>query len=74
MQEKILLSESAYKIEGQPMFKVLDKVQKLEQQGIDIVHFEIGDPDFDTPPSYNRGRLLFYEKRRDALRQFYGAI
>jgi len=49
MQEKILLSESAYKIEGQPMFKVLDKVQKLEQQGIDIVHFEIGDPDFDTP-------------------------
>lgn len=31
------------------MFKVLDKVQKLKQQGEHIIHFEIGDPDFDTP-------------------------
>jgi aspartate/methionine/tyrosine aminotransferase len=43
------LSEAAYRIEGQPMFKVLDNVQELEQLGEDIVHFEIGDPDFDTP-------------------------
>lgn len=43
------LSKVSYKIEGQPMFKVLDRVQKLEKQGEDIVHFEIGDPDFDTP-------------------------
>ena len=43
------LSNSAYKIEGQPMFKVLDKVQKLEQQGENIIHFELGDPDFNTP-------------------------
>jgi len=47
--EKKLLSDIAYKIEGQPMFKVLDKVQKLEQRGENIIHFEIGDPDFDTP-------------------------
>lgn len=31
------------------MFKVLDKVRKLEKQGENIIHFEIGDPDFDTP-------------------------
>jgi aspartate/methionine/tyrosine aminotransferase len=43
------LSEAAYRIEGQPMFKVLDKVQKLEQAGHNIIHFEIGDPDFSTP-------------------------
>ncbi len=43
------LSEAAHRIEGQPMFKVLEKVQRLEQQGEDIVHFEIGDPDFNTP-------------------------
>ena len=36
-------------IDGQPMFKVLDKVKKLESEGKDIIHFEIGDPDFSTP-------------------------
>ena len=43
------LSKVAYDIEGQPMFKVLDNVQKLEQLGEHIIHFEIGDPDFNTP-------------------------
>jgi aspartate/methionine/tyrosine aminotransferase len=46
---KYRLSTSAGNLEGQPMFKVLAKVQDLERQGRDIVHFEIGDPDFDTP-------------------------
>ncbi|MCX6718078.1 MAG: pyridoxal phosphate-dependent aminotransferase [Candidatus Staskawiczbacteria bacterium] len=44
-----ILSKVAHNIEGQPMFKVLDKVQKLEKRGENIIHFEIGDPDFDTP-------------------------
>jgi len=43
------LSEAAYRIEGQPMFKVLDKVQALEKKGEHIVHLEMGDPDFPTP-------------------------
>ncbi len=34
---------------GQPMFKVLAKVQEQERSGRDMVHFEIGDPDFGTP-------------------------
>jgi len=46
---KYRLSLAAEKLEGQPMFKVLAKVQELERKGRDIVHFEIGDPDFDTP-------------------------
>jgi len=45
----IKLSKSAYEIDGQPMFKVLDKVQKLEREGREILHFELGEPDFDTP-------------------------
>ena len=48
---KYRLSTAAGNLEGQPMFKVLAKVQELERQGRDIVHFEIGDPDFDTPPN-----------------------
>jgi aspartate/methionine/tyrosine aminotransferase len=47
--EEMKLSAAAYRIEGQPMFKVLDKVQALEKKGEHIVHFEIGDPDFNTP-------------------------
>ncbi|MGB4192512.1 MAG: pyridoxal phosphate-dependent aminotransferase [Limnohabitans sp.] len=31
------------------MFKVIDKVKRLEAQGRDVVHLEIGDPDFKTP-------------------------
>ena len=31
------------------MFKTLDKVKKLESEGKNIIHFEIGDPDFQTP-------------------------
>ncbi|MGL4670405.1 MAG: pyridoxal phosphate-dependent aminotransferase [Methanobacteriaceae archaeon] len=45
------LAEAAYHLQGQPMFKVLAKVKELESKGIDICHFEIGDPDFDTPPN-----------------------
>ena len=34
---------------GEAAFNVLAKTKILEAQGRDIVHFEIGEPDFDTP-------------------------
>ena len=43
------IAKNAMNIQGQPMFKVIDKVKILEAQGKDIVHLEIGDPDFTTP-------------------------
>ena len=43
------LSKISSQIDGQPMFKLLDKIKKLESNGKDVIHFEIGDPDFDTP-------------------------
>ena len=43
------LSRIASRIDGQPMFKLLEKAQKLEKEGKKIIHFEIGDPDFATP-------------------------
>jgi aspartate/methionine/tyrosine aminotransferase len=43
------ISEFAYKIDGQPMFKVLDKAKSLELSGKPMIHLEIGDPDFNTP-------------------------
>ena len=43
------ISRIASRIDGQPMFKLLEKAQKLEKEGRKIIHFEIGDPDFATP-------------------------
>ena len=43
------ISKNAQKIDGQPMFKMLEEIKKLEKKGKNIIHFEIGDPDFKTP-------------------------
>ena len=43
------ISLNALNIEGQPMFRLIDKVKRLEAQGRSIIHLEIGDPDFITP-------------------------
>ena len=45
------LSQTAASIDGQPMFKYLDRAKQLEAQGRHMVHMEIGDPDFSTPPN-----------------------
>lgn len=34
---------------GQPMFKLLSQIKEMESSGKKIIHFEIGDPNFDTP-------------------------
>jgi aspartate aminotransferase len=54
VQERLLVREislNAQRLEGQPMFKLLDKVRRLEATGQRLIHFEIGDPDFATPPN-----------------------
>jgi aspartate/methionine/tyrosine aminotransferase len=43
------LSKGAERIYGEAAFEVLAKAQELERQGKDILHFEIGEPDMETP-------------------------
>lgn len=43
------LSDAANRLQGQEMFQILTKARELERKGKHIIHFEIGDPDFDTP-------------------------
>lgn len=38
-------------LETETAFEVLAKAKALEKQGKEIVHLEIGEPDFDTPPN-----------------------
>ncbi|MGA2418239.1 MAG: pyridoxal phosphate-dependent aminotransferase [Candidatus Staskawiczbacteria bacterium] len=47
--QKPFLSKIANQIEGRSSFVLLDRVKKLERAGENIIHFEIGDPDFNTP-------------------------
>ena len=37
------------RIYGEAAFEVLAKAQELERQGKTILHFEIGEPDMETP-------------------------
>jgi aspartate/methionine/tyrosine aminotransferase len=43
------LSNVAHKLEGQQMFQILQMAKNEEESGREILHFEIGDPDFETP-------------------------
>jgi len=43
------LSKGANRIYGEAAFEVLAKAQELERKGKQIVHFEIGEPDMETP-------------------------
>jgi aspartate/methionine/tyrosine aminotransferase len=43
------LSEGANRIYGEAAFEVLAKAQELEKEGKSILHFEIGEPDIETP-------------------------
>lgn len=43
------LSDAAGRLVGQKMFQILAHAQEMERSGRNILHFEIGDPDFDTP-------------------------
>ncbi|MDM7934762.1 MAG: pyridoxal phosphate-dependent aminotransferase [Methanothrix sp.] len=46
-----LASRRAERIDPFIVMDVLERGRELERQGIDIVHLEVGDPDFQVPPS-----------------------
>jgi aspartate/methionine/tyrosine aminotransferase len=43
------LSKGSSRIYGEAAFEVMAKTQALERQGKSILHFEIGEPDMETP-------------------------
>ena len=48
------LSKGSEKIYGEAAFEVLAKAQELERKGKKILHFEIGEPDMETPENIAR--------------------
>src|SRR6202522_4878093 len=48
-QYELRLAERMSRLGTETAVEVLNKARALERQGKDIVHLEIGEPDFDTP-------------------------
>jgi aspartate/methionine/tyrosine aminotransferase len=48
-QYELRLASRMSRLGTETAFEVLNKARVLERQGKDIVHLEIGEPDFDTP-------------------------
>lgn len=44
------ISKIANQLTGQKMFQIMDKSRIIEDSGREVIHLEIGDPDFASPP------------------------
>jgi aspartate/methionine/tyrosine aminotransferase len=49
IQFELRLAERMSRLGTETAFEVLNRARALERQGNDIIHLEIGEPDFDTP-------------------------
>ena len=49
VQFELRLAERMSRLGTETAFEVLNRARALERQGRDIIHLEIGEPDFDTP-------------------------
>jgi aspartate aminotransferase len=63
-QSELRLAKRMQRLGTETAFEVLVRARALEAQGRDIVHLEIGEPDFDTPEN-------IVEAGIDALRKGY---
>src|SRR5437667_761491 len=51
VQYELRLAERMSRLGTETAFEVLNKARALERQGKEIIHLEIGEPDFATPPN-----------------------
>src|SRR6202047_2919648 len=51
IRHELQLARRMSRLGTETAFEVLNKARALERQGKSIIHLEIGEPDFDTPPN-----------------------
>src|SRR5437868_3491324 len=51
LKNELRLAKRMARLGTETAFEVLVKARALEAKGRDVVHLEIGEPDFDTPPN-----------------------
>ncbi len=58
------LSDGSSRIYGEAAFEILAKAQELEKQGEKILHFEIGEPDMDTPANIVKAGIKAIKEKK----------
>lgn len=48
------IAERVSRLNGESAFTILSKAKELEEKGVDVIHLEIGQPDFHTPDNITR--------------------
>ena len=51
IQHELQLARRMSRLGTETAFEVLNRARALERQGKSVIHLEIGEPDFDTPPN-----------------------
>jgi len=57
-----LISSRSKEISSFMVMDVLEKAQAMERAGENVIHMEIGEPDFDTPDPVKRAGIIAIEK------------
>jgi aspartate aminotransferase len=57
VQFELRLARRMARLGTETAFEVLNRARELERQGKDIIHLEIGEPDFDTPENIIRSAV-----------------
>lgn len=58
------LSLGSSRIYGEAAFEVLAKAQEMERQGKKVLHFEIGEPDMETPDYISQAAIRAIENKK----------
>ena len=71
-KQELRLADRASRLGTESAFEVLVKARALEQKGKDVVHLEIGEPDFETPANIVEAGVARAARWLDALRASVG--
>ena len=59
-----MVTQKARDIKPFIVMEVLEKAAEMERQGIDVVHLEVGEPDFAVPPCVSKAVQQAFEEGR----------
>ena len=68
------LSFGANRIYGEAAFEVLAKAQELEKKGKKVLHFEIGEPDMETPDHIVQAGIRAMQNKRTHYEPSLGLV
>ena len=56
------------------VMEIMEKIHKMESDGIDVIHLEIGEPDFDVPICVKEGTIQAFDDNETSYTHSLGDI